>query len=134
MAKIDIDYVKKIFKYVEENESINAPYEIKHITEYDDVKKGLGPFLDTICYLADQSDIHEILGVGDYSEDNFHYFIGFEGKILEIGMHFDYDVVYVREATKYNEEDIVDCNNITKLNETKKLVLKPNNVTKKEDK
>ena len=46
-------------------------------------------------------------------------------------MYFDYDTIYVRNVEKYNEEDVIDCNNIFK--KKKRLVL-DNKDTKKEDK
>ena len=131
MTKINKNYVEKLFKYVEENESIHAPYDMKNKEDYDDMRKGLGPFLDTVCALADKSGIYPSYREENYSETDFHYFISYNENVLEIGMYFDYDTIYVRNVEKYNEEDVIDCNNIFK--KKKRLVL-DNKDIKKEDK
>ena len=131
MTKINKNYVEKLFKYVEVNCMVCSPYNMKNKEESNELKRNLRPFLDTICALADESGITAGYREEKGSETDFHYFISYNENVLEIGMYFDYDTIYVRNVEKYNEEDVIDCNNIFK--KKKRLVL-DNKDTKKEDK
>ena len=117
MAKIDIEYVKKFFKYIEENERVVAPYNAKISEGFDEVKRGFGPFLDSICDYADSEDVDipENISTDHYTDNRYYYFIGYEGKVLEIGMYFDHNLIYAQNPSKeYKEEDIIDCKKMIK--------------------
>ena len=146
MTKINIEYVKRLFEYIDKNESISAPHTIKSSQEYSDIHRGLGPFLDTVCDYADSEniDIPETVVSEKYTDNRYYYNIRYEKTVLEIGMYYDYDLIYVKNTLEYDEESVIDCIDMIKRNErgTKKgvkvLTFEPKkgnkDNTKKEDK
>ena len=115
MVKLDKDYVKKLFKWLEEHEEIDALLNEDENCEFD-LKLGLGEFLDLVCTCADEKNIFAVHKSDGYSCDNrFCYWVRYKDKIFEIGMYYD-DVVF---ANSYPEdviqEDIIDCEDILKL-------------------
>ena len=143
MVKIDIEYVKKLFDYVKKNESVNAPHTIKPSELYDEVHKGLGPFLDTICIYADSAevDIPETIGYENYTCNRYYYNIKYKKTVLEIGTYYDYDSIYAKAAGEYDKEYVINCEDLFKKSKkdtksgAKVLTLKSQDGnTKKEDK
>ena len=114
MTKINIDYAKKLFEYVEKNGTVHAPHTIKPSELYDEVHKGLGPFLDTVCVYADSLDIEETVVTEQYTENRYYYNIKCGRTVLEIGTYYDYDSIYVKEAGPYDEEFVINCEDMFK--------------------
>lgn len=131
MTKIDINYVKKLFECVEENEEISVPTDID-IKGYDETRKNLNRFLNMIITYADKENIPESIGEENYSDDRFYYIISYNGNALEIGSYYDSNEVYANKIEECDSKNIIDCNKLFKV-KTKKLLLDKSN-TKKEEK
>ena len=117
MTKINIDYAKKLFEYVEKNGPLHAPHKIKPSELYDEVHKGLGPFLDAVCVYANSLDIEESIITEHYIESRYYYNIKCGETVLEIGTYYDYDSIYVKEAGSYEEEYVIKCEDMFKEKE-----------------
>lgn len=123
MIKIDIDYVKKLFKYIDEHEVIYIPYYIDKNYVADEIKIESRKFLDKVGKYADANNIPEIVGSEKGCDNRYYYIVEYNNVALELGLLYDGDIVYVKQARDYDPEDVIRCNDIFKKKKTKKMVL-----------
>nr|MBP3258622.1 hypothetical protein [Bacilli bacterium] len=111
MGKIDLDYVEKLFNWMEEAEELTASY--KQEKCQFELQEKLGPFLDLVCDCADKKNISEVHKTDGYGlDDRFCYWIRFKNKVIEIGMYYD-DIVYVLDQPdNVYPEYVMDCEDI----------------------
>ncbi len=144
MRKINDEYLKDLFGYLDKHEEINVPHKTKPSDGYAEIHRALGNLFDDVCTYADSDEvgIDEFIGRENGADNRFYYFVGYKGKVFEFGMYFDHNIVYIHEvANGYNPEDVIDCEAVVKSDaiKTKKgkriLIFEPQNGNdKKEDK